>query len=86
MSRAMETCMTKPRIAAFFDEPTNTVSYLVSDPATGRAAVIDPFTVSAWTVPAVETRTLAEALRAYDRDGTVRLHVSGARMRLERDG
>ena len=34
--------MTKPRIAAFFDEPTNTVSYLVSDPATGRAAVIDP--------------------------------------------
>ncbi|PZA10982.1 MBL fold metallo-hydrolase [Rhodopseudomonas palustris] len=29
-------------IRAFFDEPTNTVSYLVSDPASGRAAVIDP--------------------------------------------
>ena len=29
-------------IHAFFDEPTNTVSYLVGDPATGRAAVIDP--------------------------------------------
>ena len=29
-------------IQAFFDEPTNTVSYLVSDPATRRAAVIDP--------------------------------------------
>ncbi len=42
MSRAMEASITKPRIAAFFDEPTNTVSYLVSDPATGRAAVIDP--------------------------------------------
>ncbi|NEW91613.1 MBL fold metallo-hydrolase [Rhodopseudomonas sp. BR0M22] len=31
-----------PAIRAFFDEPTNTVSYLVSDPASGRAAVIDP--------------------------------------------
>ena len=31
-----------PAIRAFFDEPTNTVSYLVSDPATRRAAVIDP--------------------------------------------
>jgi glyoxylase-like metal-dependent hydrolase (beta-lactamase superfamily II) len=31
-----------PQIRAFFDEPTNTVSYLVSDPATGKAAVIDP--------------------------------------------
>lgn len=29
-------------IRAFFDEPTNTVSYLVWDPATKRAAVIDP--------------------------------------------
>ena len=29
-------------IRAFFDEPTNTVSYLVVDPATRRAAVIDP--------------------------------------------
>jgi glyoxylase-like metal-dependent hydrolase (beta-lactamase superfamily II) len=32
----------EPRIEAFFDEPTNTVSYLVSDPLTRRAAVIDP--------------------------------------------
>jgi len=32
----------KPKIRAFFDEPTNTVSYLVADPATKRAAVIDP--------------------------------------------
>jgi glyoxylase-like metal-dependent hydrolase (beta-lactamase superfamily II) len=31
-----------PAIQAFFDEPTNTVSYLVSDPATKHAAVIDP--------------------------------------------
>lgn len=29
-------------IQAFFDEPTNTVTYLVSDPHTRQAAVIDP--------------------------------------------
>ena len=34
--------MSKPIIHAFFDEPTNTVSYLVGDPATRQAAVIDP--------------------------------------------
>jgi glyoxylase-like metal-dependent hydrolase (beta-lactamase superfamily II) len=32
----------KPTIRAFFDEPTNTVSYLVSDEEEHRAAVIDP--------------------------------------------
>lgn len=32
----------KPVIHAFFDEPTNTVSYLVADPVTKQAAVIDP--------------------------------------------
>ena len=34
--------MTQPFIEAFFDEPTNTISYLVGDPATRIAAVIDP--------------------------------------------
>jgi glyoxylase-like metal-dependent hydrolase (beta-lactamase superfamily II) len=29
-------------VRAFFDESTNSVSYVVSDPATGAAAVIDP--------------------------------------------
>ena len=32
----------KPEIRAFFDEPTNTVSYLVWDAATKAGAVIDP--------------------------------------------
>lgn len=32
----------QPVIEAFFDEPTNTISYLVTDPASGEAAVIDP--------------------------------------------
>jgi glyoxylase-like metal-dependent hydrolase (beta-lactamase superfamily II) len=34
--------MRKPIIHAFFDEPTNTVTYLVADPETKQAAVIDP--------------------------------------------
>lgn len=34
--------LVKPVIHAFFDEATNTVSYLVADPETKRAAVIDP--------------------------------------------
>jgi glyoxylase-like metal-dependent hydrolase (beta-lactamase superfamily II) len=31
-----------PTITAFFDEHTNTISYLVADPATKRAAIVDP--------------------------------------------
>jgi glyoxylase-like metal-dependent hydrolase (beta-lactamase superfamily II) len=34
--------MEHPIIRAFFDEPTNTVSYLVWDPATKEGAVVDP--------------------------------------------
>ncbi len=32
----------KPHIQAFFDPQTSTVSYLVSDPASARAVIIDP--------------------------------------------
>ena len=32
----------EPIIRAFFDEPTNTVTYLVWDPETHKAAIIDP--------------------------------------------
>ena len=34
--------MTQPRVHAQFDEATHTVSYVVWDPATRRAAIIDP--------------------------------------------
>ncbi|MCP5090571.1 MAG: MBL fold metallo-hydrolase [Gammaproteobacteria bacterium] len=34
--------MSKPEVKAFFDEATFTVSYVVSDSATARAAIIDP--------------------------------------------
>ena len=42
-----------PQIRAFFDEATNSVSYLVADPVSGAAAVIDPvldFNLAAGTV------------------------------------
>ncbi len=34
--------MSRPDVKAFFDEATFTVTYVVSDPATGKAAIIDP--------------------------------------------
>ncbi len=34
--------MPQPTIRAFFDEPTFTVTYLVADPVTKKAAIIDP--------------------------------------------
>lgn len=34
--------MTKPNVSAFHDEATFTITYVVSDPATGRAAIVDP--------------------------------------------
>jgi glyoxylase-like metal-dependent hydrolase (beta-lactamase superfamily II) len=42
MQAIQEVIMRSPFIEAFFDEPTNTVSYLVGDPTTRAAAVIDP--------------------------------------------
>ncbi|MGV6801525.1 MAG: MBL fold metallo-hydrolase [bacterium] len=33
--------MTKPEVKAFFDEATNTISYVVSDPTTQQCAIID---------------------------------------------
>ena len=41
IGRAQQDERLRPSIAGFFDEATNTVSYVVSDPATGEAAVID---------------------------------------------
>ena len=32
----------KPDVTAFFDEATNTVSYVVADPDTRAAAIVDP--------------------------------------------
>lgn len=34
--------MNRPNVTAFFDAPTFTVTYVVADPETGHAAIIDP--------------------------------------------
>jgi len=59
--------MTNPMIEAFFDEPTNTVSYLVGDPATRLAAVIDPVLDFDLASGSVDTRS-AERILAFAED------------------
>lgn len=59
--------MNQPNVKAFFDEATFTVSYVVSDPATKRAAIIDP--VLDYEPHSGRTTTAsAEALIAYVKD------------------
>jgi glyoxylase-like metal-dependent hydrolase (beta-lactamase superfamily II) len=53
----------QPIIRAFFDQPTNTVSYIVADPATGQAAVIDPVLDYDPNASAVDTRSVEAMLR-----------------------
>ncbi|WP_049832094.1 MBL fold metallo-hydrolase, partial [Bradyrhizobium japonicum] len=54
----------QPIIQAFFDEPTNTVSYLVADPATRRAAIIDPVFDYDHNSGEVDTRSVEAMLKA----------------------
>lgn len=58
-----------PVIRAFFDEPTNTISYLVSDPATKRAAVIDPVLDYDHRDGSVDIRSVEAILQAAKSDG-----------------
>ena len=46
-----------PKVRAFFDEPTFTVSYVVSDPLTRRAAIVD----SVWNFDQASGRTSFES-------------------------
>jgi glyoxylase-like metal-dependent hydrolase (beta-lactamase superfamily II) len=59
----------QPIIRAFFDEPTNAVSYLVADPATKNAAVIDPVLDYDHNAGEVDTRSVEAILRAADEAG-----------------
>jgi glyoxylase-like metal-dependent hydrolase (beta-lactamase superfamily II) len=52
-----------PIIHAFFDEPTNTVSYLVADPVTKRAAAVDPVLDYDPNAGLVATRSVAALLQ-----------------------
>ena len=59
----------KPRIRAFFDEPTFTVSYLVGDPETSRAVVIDPVLDFDPNSGTVEVRSADAILAAAKKQG-----------------
>ena len=70
----------KPVIRAFFDEPTNTVSYIVADPDTKKAAVIDPVLDYEPSAGQVDTRSVDTLLRVADEQGytivwTLETHV-----------
>lgn len=59
----------KPLIHAFFDEPTNTVSYIVADPATKRAAVLDPVLDYDPNSGELDTRSVTAILHAAQERG-----------------
>src|SRR5215471_16759338 len=59
----------KPTIHALFDEPTNTVSYIVADPATKEAAFIDPVLDYDPGASEVDTRSVEAMLRFAKEQG-----------------
>src|SRR5215204_7411908 len=61
--------MGEPAIRAFFDEATNTVSYLVADPATGAAAAIDPVLDFNPASGEVATRSAEALIAAAEAEG-----------------
>ena len=67
VTAALNDASQQPRIAAFFDEATNTVSYVVSDKETGRAAVIDSVLDYDATSGRTDERS-AKAILAYVAD------------------
>ncbi|MBU1176012.1 MAG: MBL fold metallo-hydrolase [Alphaproteobacteria bacterium] len=61
--------MSKPVIEAFFDQPTYTISYLVADPETGEAAVIDPVLDYDHKGGTVDTRSVEAILARANEKG-----------------
>jgi glyoxylase-like metal-dependent hydrolase (beta-lactamase superfamily II) len=59
----------QPIIHSFFDEPTFTVSYLVADPATKEAAVIDPVLDYDPNAGEVDTRSVEAILNKAAAEG-----------------
>jgi glyoxylase-like metal-dependent hydrolase (beta-lactamase superfamily II) len=57
-----------PQIRAFFDQATNTISYLVSDPVSRRAAVIDPVLDFDQRDGTVDVRSVEAILAAANED------------------
>jgi glyoxylase-like metal-dependent hydrolase (beta-lactamase superfamily II) len=68
VQKVLDGTLHAPQVKAFFDEPTFTVSYVVSDAATKKAAIID----SVWNFDQASGRTSFEAadeIIAYVEDG-----------------
>ena len=59
----------EPRIRAFFDEPTNTVSYLVWNPGERRGVVIDPVLDFDPASGTVDDGSVEEMLKAAEDEG-----------------
>lgn len=59
----------KPEIRAFFDEPTNTVTYLVWDPETRRGVAIDPVLDFDPASGLVDDESVEELLKAAEEQG-----------------
>ena len=59
----------EPQIRAFFDEPTNTVSYLVWDPDSRRGVAIDPVLDFDPASGTVDDESVAELLAAAGEEG-----------------
>ena len=58
-----------PQISAFFDESTNSISYLVADPKTRQAAVIDPVLDFESASGSIGTHFAERILSAADEQG-----------------
>lgn len=58
-----------PQISSFFDESTHTVTYLISDLLTGRAAVIDPVLDYEYASGQASTRSADQVLQAASQAG-----------------
>ena len=65
----------QPEIRGFFDEQTNTISYLVWDPATRQAAVIDPVLDYDPADGTVDTRSADKVLDAASELGLTITHA-----------
>ena len=61
--------MPSPVIRAFFDEATNTVSYLVADPQTKQAAIIDPVLDYSPNSGTVDVRSVSAIVAAAEAAG-----------------
>jgi glyoxylase-like metal-dependent hydrolase (beta-lactamase superfamily II) len=65
----------RPRVQAFFDHATSTATYLVSDPATKAAAVIDPVLDFEPKAAKLSTRSADEILDAIADQGLSLIYV-----------